>query len=386
MKSLSTIVACVLVCGCGDPGGGAGDDGGGGGGGTDGGSGAGDAAIDAAPVGPAIVRVPVGPGLDNAGLAAGMFPPRLSQTGVFSDLAALTPHPALIPYAVNTEFWSDGAAKQRWVAVPNDGPPYAAAERVAFKPAGLWTFPIGTVTVKHFELVLDDSTGARKRLETRVGVRLASGAFAGASYRWRADHGDADLVTSTITEQNTVVTGGVSKTRTHTYPSPTQCAQCHRTTAGFGLALRTAQLNRELAYPSGVVENELRAWGEAELFTATYVEANIPTYLHTVPITDTSASLETRARSYFEANCSPCHHPGGPNETWDARFSTPLASQNIVGSKVKPGDPAGSGLYQRMSYATIDTPATASKMMPPLAKNHVDVYALDVVEKWILSL
>jgi hypothetical protein len=173
---------------------------------------------------------------------------------------------------------------------------------------------------------------------------------------------------------------------THTYPDSSMCPTCHRASAGLLLGVRTAQLNGELVYPSGIAQNQLRAWGRAGVLGAGFAEADLPSFLRTVPITDTTASLETRARSYLEGNCAPCHHPGGLNTAWDARFSTPLAEQGLIGGKVIAGDPAGSSLYRRMSYAAVDTPAEAHEMMPPLAKNHVDRHALEVVEQWILSM
>src|SRR5262249_6397397 len=41
------------------------------------------------------------------------IPRLLSQTGVFTDTATLTPAPGLIPYSVNCPLWSDNAAKTR---------------------------------------------------------------------------------------------------------------------------------------------------------------------------------------------------------------------------------------------------------------------------------
>ena len=94
-------------------------------------------------------------------------PALLSQTGAFNDLPTLTPSPALVPYDVNSPLWSDHAIKRRWIGVPNHGAPYSTQEQIAFAPTGEWTFPMGTVFVKHFELNVDDADpNLKKRLET----------------------------------------------------------------------------------------------------------------------------------------------------------------------------------------------------------------------------
>src|SRR5262249_17172199 len=84
---------------------------------------------------------------------AGAVPAPLSLTGVFSDTPNLIPAGAFIPYTVNVPLWSDAAAKTRWFAVPNTGPPYTPDEQIGFAPAGEWSFPSGTIFIKHFDLV-----------------------------------------------------------------------------------------------------------------------------------------------------------------------------------------------------------------------------------------
>src|ERR1700686_5174082 len=77
-------------------------------------------------------RAPIGPYLNNImppRNGAFAFPPVLSATGAFSNLSTLTPPMGAIPYTVNSPLWSDGAVKSRWVAVPNNGPPYTSDEQ-----------------------------------------------------------------------------------------------------------------------------------------------------------------------------------------------------------------------------------------------------------------
>src|SRR5207249_629476 len=97
------------------------------------------------------------------------FPRKLSETGVFADTAKLTPEKGLIPYSVNAELWSDGAFKQRFIAIPGDGK--IEFETVIYPqpaPGSVpgWRFPDGTVLVKTF--LLKPEEGRRTRLETRL--------------------------------------------------------------------------------------------------------------------------------------------------------------------------------------------------------------------------
>src|SRR5207248_1374537 len=112
------------------------------------------------------------------------MPATLSATGIFSDMASLTPAPGFLSYEVNTPLWSDGAQKQRWFAVP-DG------QTISYAPTGDWTFPKGSVFIKHFELPIDDRNPAlTQRIETRVLVKDDLGGVYGGSYKWRADYSD----------------------------------------------------------------------------------------------------------------------------------------------------------------------------------------------------
>src|ERR1051325_837896 len=133
----------------------------------------------------------------------------LSQTAAFSDLSTLTPASGLIPYDVNTPLWSDSAIKSRWMALPNDGAPYSTNEQAGFASAGEWTFPDGTVFIKHFDLAVDETNPSLKhRLETRLLVRDTNGFAYGLTYKWRADHSDADLLPGALTEELSIKPGG----------------------------------------------------------------------------------------------------------------------------------------------------------------------------------
>src|SRR5271155_397965 len=65
------------------------------------------------------LRPPAKAFLQMPGRADGTFPKLLSQTGAFKDTARLAPNDTLIPYDLIVPFWSDGAAKLRWISVPD---------------------------------------------------------------------------------------------------------------------------------------------------------------------------------------------------------------------------------------------------------------------------
>lgn len=314
------------------------------------------------------------------------FPPLLSTTGAFADLASLTPASALVPYTVNSPLWSDAARKERWMALPTN-------TTVGFSPMGEWTFPAGTVFVKHFDLPDNETNPASlHRLETRLLVRDTNGGAYGVTYKWRADHSDADLVTNAVTENLLVQTAAGVRTQQWYYPSPADCLQCHTPASGFVLGVKTRQLNGDLAYPgTGVNDNQLRAWNHVGLLSPALNEAAIPGYDRLAPLADASAPIETRVRSYLDSNCAQCHRPGGVPSLWDARFDTPLTNQNIINGPVGnnlgiagarlvvPQDVNRSILHRRVN-------SLGSFQMPPLARNVVDDAAVALLEDWINSL
>jgi uncharacterized repeat protein (TIGR03806 family) len=315
------------------------------------------------------------------------LPPLLSQTGIFRSLRDLTPSPGLIPYTVNAPLWSDGADKRRWLALPGDA-------QITFAPTGEWKFPAGTVFVKHFEIGASESQpGPPRRLETRVLLVKDEGGY-GATYRWRHDQQDAELLADGKTETIALLTPQGQRQLTWSYPSRSDCLVCHTTNAGFVLGVKTRQLNGSYTYPTtGITDNQLRTWNHLGLFESPVEETGILRLPRLAALSDGSASLEHRVRSYLDANCSQCHRPGGTRALFDARFDTPLAQQNLLAGPlaaadfgisgtrlVTPGDPSRSALCARMNRRG-DVYA-----MPPLATHTVDIAAVAVVAEWIKRL
>jgi len=315
----------------------------------------------------------------------GAIPRLLSQTGAFKETAALVPNDALIPYDVIVPFWSDGAQKLRFISVPD--------EKIKFAPTGEWVFPRGTVFVKTFELATNElNPNSLCRLETRLLVCDTNGGVYGVVYKWRADDSDADFLATNLTEAIPIQTATGVRTQMWYYPSRADCLTCHTANAHYVLGVKTRQLNRNLAYPSGVTDNELRTWNHIGLFDTNLNEADLEKFPTLASLEDTTRSLEDRARSYLDANCAQCHRPKGTVAYFDARYDTPLAKQNLIDGPVlideriddsprviKPND-----LWRSILYMRTDT--TEAFKMPPLARNTIDQQGMKLLREWIESL
>lgn len=313
------------------------------------------------------------------------LPATLTATGAFSNLAALTPAAGVVAYDPNVSFWSDHAKKRRWFSVP------ALANKITFAAEGNWTFPAGTVWVKHFDLEITRGNPATaRRLETRFLVKTASGVY-GVTYKWNPAQTEATLVAEAgETEAITINDNGTSRTQTWRYPSRSECLQCHTAVGGQALSFNTAQLNRTVTY-GATSANQLAALAAAGYFTT----ASVPTP-STLPALaaadDTTATLEQRARSYLAANCVQCHQPGGAAlGNWDARYSTPTGSAGILNGTlidsrgdaanrvIAPLDPAHSVMLARIS-------TRGSGQMPPLASTELDSANIALLSAWINSI
>ncbi len=295
----------------------------------------------------------------------------LSESGCTDPMDATKPYSGLMPYNINAPFWSDGASKERYFAIP-DGSTIDVDEH------GDWQFPIGSVLVKHFRLV-------GQLFETRLFMRHTDGSWAGYTYEWNDEGTDAERVV-----------GGKRKTingQPWIYPSESQCMSCHTQAAGFSLGLEHRQLNLDFNYPeSGITANQLVTAETIGLLTAPL--GNVPQLLPQLTAPgNTGAGLMDRSRAYLHTNCANCHRPTGPTPAdIDLRESTPFTASGtcnqapisgdlgISGASIlKPGDPAASLLLRRAERRDVHG-------MPPLASNLVDTAGVALLQNWIESL
>lgn len=324
------------------------------------------------------------------------FPRLLSETGIFTDLATLTPIAGIAPFEVNQPLWSDGATKRRWIAVPNAGAPYDADERIGVDHERAWRFPRGTVFVKHFAMPLDlrHPDGPQRRLETRLLAVRRGGEVYGVTWRWRPDGSDAELLTDTFTETISVTDErGQPEHVVWTYPSPAQCITCHTKESGGVLGVKTRQLQRPVAAggTNQLVLLATHGWLDQPIGAA---EAAALPRLRALD--DPLADLPTRIRSYLDANCSNCHHPdsrvGDRAFGMDLRFTTPLERQGLLDGAVHNalGIEQGRIVVGQHPERSVLLDRVARRgdpfAMPPLGSGRADPVLIAQLRLWIEGL
>lgn len=279
------------------------------------------------------------------------FPERLSETGCFDPDDPSVPVSGLIPYSVRVPFWSDGARKERWFAIP-DGTTIAIDDR------GDLDLPVGSVVVKQFY--------RNERLfETRLMMRHSDGGWAGYSYVWLPDGSDAVWVRG----------GEVREVEGEPwlFPSGAQCLACHTDVAGRTLGLELAQLAGEMAYPGGNRADQI-----STLQHIGVLPQALPSF-RSLPRLDDTAALETdRAHAWLHTNCAFCHAPDAPGRSnadfsWYSGNLTSLCNlEPLAGDLGVDGAHIVTGGALDLSLLWLRTQRRDAYAMPPLGSYRPD--------------
>lgn len=338
------------------------------------------------------------------------FPRKLSQTGLFASVKDHKPAAGVIPYDVVAPLWSDGAIKDRFMAVPGDGKiEFDAVMYPAEAPGNIpgWRFPDGTVFVKTFSLETEPGNPKSvRRLETRLLHHIkmpgnddeyGAQVWNGYTYVWNDEQTDAELLDAKGLDRvfkikDKSAPNGVREQKWH-FPSRAECALCHTMAAKYVLGATTEQLNRNFDFGDGKPKNQIKHFEELGYFTKP-VPADAKGLKDVlVDYHDSKKTLDARARSYLHANCSHCHRKwGGGNAEFILLASLPLAETGTVGVRpghglfeltdpkvVVPGEPSRSMVLHRMKK-------TGLGRMPHIASNIVDAEAVELIERWIREL
>jgi hypothetical protein len=305
------------------------------------------------PLFPNVCRAP-----DETALAK--LPARLSQTGLFADMASEVLAAGVLTYRPEFELWSDGAVKRRWLWLP-------PGTSIDSRDPDDWVFPVGTKVWKEFSR---DGVRVETRLITRTGP--GDREWVAQAYVWQED---GDALASPMGYQD-------ARGTAHDVPAASECAACHGGRRSFLLGVSAVQL----AHHGAPGEIDLEALGATGRLTRPFQE------LPVVPGDgDARATL-----GYLHANCGHCHNANDPAnrpcfdpdnalDFWlkvDQLTSVEVTGsyRSAVGGVIKPGNAGDSEVIERMSTRFQFT------RMPPLATRVVDEQGVATIRRWIQVL
>jgi putative heme-binding domain-containing protein len=335
----------------------------------------------------------------NEAKTAANFPRKLSETGLFSALAPLTPAPGVLPYAINAAPWIDHATAQRVVGLPDvstvrffDYPVHVPG--TAFYNSRIF-FPGEAVLAKTISMEMQRGNPKSSRnLETQI-LHFDGNDWFGYTYRWNDTQTDAELVPAGGAEVDLDIADadapGGHRKQTWRFASRGQCLMCHNGWAGPPLGFTPEQLKRggqlERLQKLGVVAQAAKNKGKAS------PEGKIRVANSLADPYDASQDLTQRARSYLHVNCAHCHQNGaGGTATIDLRAEINLNAAKALdvtpvqgsfqiadGKLLAAGDPYRSVLYYRIAK-------NGPGRMPHIGSEIVDARGIEAVHDWIQKL
>ncbi len=198
----------------------------------------------------------------DANVDADLAYTRLSETGLYEDIATRTLSADVLAYTVRHELWADTAAKDRFLRLP-------VGTRIDTSDPDRWVFPVGTQAFKGF-------TRDGVLVETRLLEKRGPGDWVQLTFVWDGE----DAYAETEGRENA---GGTP----HDVPDQAACMDCHRGAADMLLGVSTVQL---------VELDRIRS------------QFSVPVTQLPVPGDD----IERAALGYLHANCGHCHSDDHP--------------------------------------------------------------------------
>jgi uncharacterized repeat protein (TIGR03806 family) len=313
---------------------------------------------------------------------------KLSEYGFFQGtLSDLKPSAGVLPYNVNSPLFSNYAEKSRFIKIPE-------GTSITYNDSVVFELPSGTVIIKNFFYLNDfrKPEKGRKILETRLLVNQPDG-WEAYPYIWNEEQTEAYYdpagETKTISYTNA---SGKKVTTPYAIPNKNQCKGCHiRNEKLLPIGLSARQLNRMIKDPNGTIENQLLHWKALGILKDLPPADAVPSL---AAMDDAlSGDLNTRARSYLDANCGHCHSRSGPANTSGLYLDiyekdpahlgvnkTPVAAGRGAGDlqvDIKPGEPQKSIMVYRMKT---NDPAIA---MPEIGREQIHKEGVALIEQWI---
>ena len=222
--------------------------------------------------------------VSDAAVREAGFPAKLSDFGFFADGPRQQPAARVMPYALDTPLWSDGADKLRFIYLP-------AGTQLAADGEGLLQFPIGAAIIKTFAF---GEGAARRLIETRVLLHRTDG-WVALPYRWNAEQTEATLA---LTGGRIDLVTPAGEAISYAIPNKNQCKTCHSSS--------------NKVVPIGPKARNLTTAWLGQMVKAGALD-RVPDGAGILPDWRTHASgpAAPLARAYLDVNCAHCRTPEG---------------------------------------------------------------------------
>jgi uncharacterized repeat protein (TIGR03806 family) len=299
---------------------------------------------------------------------------KLSDYGFFKgNLKELNPTKNVFLYEVNAPLFTDYALKKRFIYLPD-------STEMKYSAQEAFGFPNGAILIKNFYYSAEQTGTANRIIETRLLLKKNE-EWSALPYIWNNDQTEAYL---DVTGGSRTITLKEHGSFEYVIPNFKQCKNCHDLNGKFSPIGTTA---RQL-----LKNGQIMNWFHEDKLSAypMILTSSLEDY------TDTSKSLNLRARSYLDGNCGYCHRPGGsaknsgldlrifsPNEFSLGVLKGPVAAGKGSGGlqyDIVPGSPEESILHYRMN--SID-PAV---MMPELGRSLIHKEGVALIAEWIRNM
>ena len=328
----------------------------------------------------------------DSGVTTPVAPALLSETGLYTGGGTTAIDPRNRPFSPQYPLWTDGAAKKRWIRLP---------EGTAIDATNLskWDFPIGTRFWKEF------SFDGRK-VETRMLWRVSAERWVFASYAWNEAQTDAALAPETGIPNAVEIAPG----KRHSIPGLTDCRACHDSTRTEILGFNALNLSDDRDPNAPHAETLTREMVTLKTLTQENLLTPRRNELVTSPPRVVAASPEARAAiGYLSTNCGNCHNRessiaslgldlkyavsvrgGGssdPPECAPALATTAgkrghwvVPEHQEESRLINPGKPEASAIIRRVKSRR------PSSQMPPLGSVVTDKAGVELLTKWVTTM
>jgi hypothetical protein len=323
------------------------------------------------------------------GVMVPVAPALLSETGLYAEGGTTEIDPRNRPFSPQYPLWTDGAAKKRWIRLP---------EGTAIDATNLsrWDFPIGTRFWKEFAF-------DRRKVETRMLWRVSADRWVFASYAWNEAQTDAALAPESGIPNIVEVAPG----KRHSIPGIADCRACHDSARTEILGFNALNLSDDRDPNAPHAETltadmlTLKRLMKESLITPKRTEL-----IRTPPRINASSPEARAALGYLSTNCGNCHNresslaslgldlkyevTGSGNREPGASECAP-ALVTTAGKRghwvvpeaqeesrlINPGKPEASAVIRRVKSRR------PLSQMPPMGSVVVDKQGVDLLTAWV---